>query len=83
MTHFITLLLLSMDLPAQSNHTRFLPAQDCALRHTRIPKPGGSWQDPADWIGPIGVLRSRLKQRSYRDTCLRCHTPVDQYPRSL
>jgi len=63
---FVILLLFSATLAAQ-DQARFLPAQNCALCHTRIPKPGGSWQDQAGWIGPSHLWKDSMMAHAALD----------------
>lgn len=58
--------LLGLALYGQER-ARFLPASDCALCHTRIPKPGGAWQDAAGWIGPANLWKNSMMAHSARD----------------
>lgn len=62
----VLILLLSATLAAQ-DQTRFLPARDCALCHTRIPKPGGSGQDQAGWIGPAHLWKNSMMAHAAQD----------------
>ena len=67
----VLFLLFSATLGAQ-DHSRFLPAQNCALCHTRIPKPGGSWQDQEGWVGPSYLWKDSMM----------AHAAVDPYWRA-
>jgi hypothetical protein len=62
----VLLLLLTTALAAQ-DHARFLPAQECALCHTRLPKPGGSWQDQAGWVGPSRLWKNSMMAHAAQD----------------
>ena len=49
------LLMAALLVPAcayAQTGVRFLPAEDCALCHTKIPRAGASWQGKQEW----GVL---------------------------
>ncbi len=60
-------LLLFVSTLAAQDHARFLPARDCALCHTRIPKPGGAWQDQAGWIGPSHLWQNSMMAHAAQD----------------
>ncbi len=62
----VLLLILTTALAAQ-DHARFLPAQDCTMCHTRIPKPGGSWQDQAGWVGPSHLWKNSMMAHAAQD----------------
>lgn len=61
------LLLLFVARLAAQDHARFLAAESCALCHTRIPKPGGAWQDPAGWIGPSHLCKNSMMAHAAQD----------------
>lgn len=46
---------------------RFLPSEDCAMCHTRIPRPEGSWTEAKEWIGPYSLWRGSMMAQAAID----------------
>lgn len=59
-------LLAAMSLATQEP-ARFLPAQACALCHTRIPNAGGSWRDESGWVGPSHLWKNSMMAYAAQD----------------
>lgn len=62
----IIFLLTVISLAAQEP-VRFLPAQACALCHTRIPDAGGSWRDEGGWVGPSHLWKNSMMAHAAQD----------------
>jgi nitrate/TMAO reductase-like tetraheme cytochrome c subunit len=63
-------LMIALLIPACSfgqAGARFLPAEDCALCHTRIPRAGASWQGTQDWVGAYPLWRASMMAHSATD----------------
>jgi len=46
---------------------RFLPAEDCALCHTKIPRAGASWQGKQEWVGAYPLWSASMMAHSSAD----------------